>query len=102
MAKPAATAIFVAMALAALLSITLHHLQVQAAMEGSASVHDPSSRPEHVAVALNTTNLVCRSCNCCVTLGEKLEVCYTRCTSRSRSRNYWPVDAPPAGAINQL
>ncbi|TVU20458.1 hypothetical protein EJB05_36666 [Eragrostis curvula] len=84
MAKPA-TAIFLAMALAALLSITLH-LQVQAAMEGSASVQDPS-RPEHVAVALNTTNLVCRSCNCCVTLGEKPEVCYTRCCfSQSQSQ----------------
>ncbi|TVU29031.1 hypothetical protein EJB05_20573, partial [Eragrostis curvula] len=52
MAKPATTNLL-AMAVVALLSVTLH-LQAQSVMEGSALVQDPS-RPEHVAV--NATNL---------------------------------------------
>ncbi|TVU50941.1 hypothetical protein EJB05_02339, partial [Eragrostis curvula] len=55
------------------LSVFLH-LQTQAAMEGSTSVQEPTSRPRKMAVA-NARNLVCRSCRCIIAIGVQFERC---------------------------
>ncbi|TVU50940.1 hypothetical protein EJB05_02338 [Eragrostis curvula] len=68
MAKPA-TAILILTVLSVFL-----HLQTQAAMEGSTSVQEPTSRPRKMAVA-NARNLVCRSCRCIIAIGVQFERC---------------------------
>ncbi|TVU07166.1 hypothetical protein EJB05_47209, partial [Eragrostis curvula] len=65
-------------AIIALVSVT-QPLHAQAVIEeGRALVLEPR-KPDQVVAAWNATDLVCRSCTCCIYLGTAPKVCYNSC-----------------------